>query len=128
MKGPQPRQTEPAANHQRDLVERVLTLLGLARRAGRLAIGGTAVEKLVRNGARPVVVLARDAGGSQRQRCARWQPLRGVISGLVTRADLSRQFGRDDLVVVAVADPGIVHGLLQLGVVDDPQEQAGTLR
>jgi len=51
-----------------------------------------------------------------------------VISGLVTRADLSRQFGRDDLVIVAVADPGIVHGLLQLGVVDDPQEQAATLR
>ena len=50
--------------------ERVLGLLGLARRAGRLAMGATAVEKLVRHGRPPVVIIARDAGENQRRRFA----------------------------------------------------------
>ncbi len=103
-----------------DAAARVLALLGLARRAGRLAIGATAVEKMVKSGARPIVVIARDAGSSQKQRCRRWHPLRGLVDDALTREDLARQFGRQDLVVVAVADPGFVKGLSALGVVAEP--------
>lgn len=95
----------------------VLTLLGLACKAGRLALGATAAEKLVRQGARPVVVLARDAGGGQRRRVLRWQPVRGFVLELLSRQDLAQRLGRHDLAVVAVADNGIVQGLVGLGVV-----------
>lgn len=101
--------------------ERVLALLGLARRAGRLAVGATAVQKMVKSGARPIVVLARDAGAGQRGRCRNLRPVRGLVDGCLTRADLARQLGRADLAVVAVADRGFVQGLLELGVVAEPE-------
>ena len=111
-----------------DAAERVLALLGLARRAGRLAVGATSVEKLVRQGARPVIVLASDAGSNQQRRVLRWQPIRGVVVGLVRRCDLARQFGRGDLAVVAVADAGFVRGLIELGVVAGHEMTAASSR
>jgi ribosomal protein L7Ae-like RNA K-turn-binding protein len=99
---------------------RVLGLLGLARRAGRLAMGATAVEKLVRAGPAPVVILARDAGEVQRRRLAALRPIRGVVDGLLDREQLAARLGRKDLVVVAVNDAGFVQGLIELGVVAEP--------
>jgi hypothetical protein len=114
----QPPDADP---HAAALNERVLALLGLARRAGRLAVGATAVQKMVQNGARPLVVLARDAGKSQRERCRNLRPIRGLADSCLTRAELARHLGRADLVVVAVADRGFVQGLVKLGVVAEPE-------
>jgi ribosomal protein L7Ae-like RNA K-turn-binding protein len=102
--------------------ERVLGLLGLARRAGRLAVGATAVEKLVRQGRPPVLILARDAGESQRRHFASLQPIRGLVADLLNRDELARRLGRTELVVVAVNDPGFVRGLIELGVVAEPRD------
>jgi hypothetical protein len=106
--------------------ERVLGLLGLARRAGKLALGATAVEKQVRHGPPPVVILAHDAGGNQRSRVRKLAPVRGVIDGLLGREDLAGRLGRNDLVVVAVNDPGFVRGLFELGVVAEPSDGSVT--
>jgi hypothetical protein len=103
-------------------VERVLGLLGLARRAGKLALGATAVEKQVRHGPPPVVIIAHDAGGNQRSRVKKLGPVRGVIDGLLGRDDLAGRLGRNELVVVAVNDPGFVRGLFELGVVAEPRD------
>jgi ribosomal protein L30E len=102
--------------------EKVLGLLGLARRAGRLAMGATAVEKLVRHGRPPVVIIARDAGENQRRRFASLGPIRGLVDELVGREDLAERLGRSELVVVAVNDPGFVRGLIELGVVAEPRD------
>ena len=110
----------PAAVDPR--VERVLGLLGLARRAGRLAMGATAVEKLVRQGKPPVLILARNGGESQRRRFASLRPIRGLVDGLLSREDLAGRLGRSELVVVAVNDPGFVRGLIELGVVAEPRD------
>jgi len=105
-----------------------LGLLGLARRAGRLAVGRTAVEKLVHGGQRPVVIIAADAGRSQREALRRLAPVRGFVDGLIGRADLARQLGRAELVVVAVAEAGFVRGLVELGVVTDSREDSAATR
>jgi hypothetical protein len=104
--------------------EHLLALLGLARRAGKLAMGAMAVEKLVRTGARPVVVVARDAGASQRRRWLQMRPVRGFVSDRVGRDGLAQRLGRRDLAVVAVADRGFVNGLRKLGVVAEPNEDS----
>jgi ribosomal protein L7Ae-like RNA K-turn-binding protein len=109
-----------------DRAERVLALLGLARRAGKLAVGATAVEKLVRVGARPVIIVARDAGAVMTRRARALEPVRGRVADLVTRDDLARRLGRNDLVLVAVADTGFVKGLQKLGVVTGPEEDTAT--
>lgn len=111
-----------------DAAEQVLALLGLARRAGKLALGATAAEKMVRQGARPIVVLAHDAGANQQRQVRRWQPVRGLVAGLVGREALAQRLGRRDVVVAAVADMGFVRGLRELGVVTDSGTQAAALR
>ena len=102
--------------------ERTLALLGLARKAGRLAVGATAVAKLVRQGANPVVVLAGDAGAGLKRRVLRMRPVRGFVIGLVNRRDLAERLGRGDLAVVAVTDRGFVRGLIEIGVVEAGSE------
>ena len=93
---------------------KLLGLLGLARRAGKLAVGVSAVEKMVHRGENPVVIVAADAGASLRSKVARWQPVRDVVEGAVTTADLARALGRDKVAVVAVAESGFVKGIRKL--------------
>ena len=102
-----------AAREDRD---RLLALLGLAHRAGRLAVGASAVEDMVRRGRRPLVVTARDAGAGQLRRWRRLSPVLGLLDGAVDRADLARALGRRELSVVALDDPSFLKGLLGLGL------------
>ncbi|MCP4572443.1 MAG: hypothetical protein GY838_08855 [bacterium] len=97
------------------ITQKLMGLLGLARRAGQLAVGTTAVEKLVHRGERPLVILADDAGGALAQRAARWSPVRGLVTGAVTGADLAAAFGRDKLAVVGTASPDFIRGIRKLG-------------
>lgn len=106
--------------------ERLLGLLGLARRAGALAVGASAVEALVRGGKRPVVILARDTSVNQHRRWLTLHPVRGFVVDHLDRADLAQRLGRGDLTVVAVADQGFVRGLEQLGVIAEPRTDAAT--
>ena len=101
---------------ERDVTERLLGLLGLACRAGRLALGARAVESLVKAGRRPLVVVARDAGPTQRARLLRLAPVRGFLADHVGRQDLARTLGRRELAVVAVADPAFVRGIEKLEI------------
>lgn len=105
--------TTPAAGDDR--AARLLALLGLARNAGRLAVGYSAVELLVKRGEEPVVVVAIDAGPGQRGRIARWEPVRLLLADAVSAADLARALGRDKLSVVATSDPGFVKGIEKIG-------------
>jgi ribosomal protein L7Ae-like RNA K-turn-binding protein len=94
-----------------DTTERLLGLLGLACRAGRLALGARAVTAMVSEGRRPLVIVARDAGASQRERLLRLAPVRRLLADAVDRQQLARALGRRELAVVAVADPDFVRGI-----------------
>ena len=99
----------------RVLADKLLGLLGLARRAGRLGMGFSAVEKMVAKGENPLVVTASDMGDSLKGKVSRWQPVRGVVDGVLTGEDMARAFGREKLAVVAVSDSGFVKGIRKLG-------------
>jgi len=122
MMADQPRSAAGAPDG--DLAERVLGLLGLARRAGKLALGATAVEQLAHRGQLPVVIIARDAGSGQRRRLLALEPVRGFVADLLDREQLAGRLGRRELVTVAVADMGFVRGLQALGVVSDPRKDS----
>jgi len=98
-----------------DRAARLIALLGLARRAGKLAVGYSAAEQAVKRGERPLVIVARDAGEGQRARIARWEPVRGLLADAVDAAELARALGRGKLSVVAVSDPGFVQGIGRIG-------------
>ncbi|RKZ18130.1 hypothetical protein DRQ50_04350 [bacterium] len=97
-----------------ELADRLCGLLGLARRAGKLAVGASAVERMVHQDFRPLVVVASDAGTSLRGTVERWEDLRAVLDDVLTSEDLARVFGREKLAIVAVSDPGFVRGILKL--------------
>ncbi len=94
---------------------RLLGLLGLALRAGKLQVGFSAVEQAVHRGKQPLVILATDMGASQRTRAMRMEPVRGFVTGVVTGADLAASLGRNKLSIVSVCDPGFVDGIRKLG-------------
>lgn len=110
------------AMDSRDERQRLIALLGLAQRAGKLAAGISAVERSVARRQRPLVLLVSDAGGALRRRVARLEPVRDLRVMSVTRAELARALGRHDLAVVAIADTGFVRGITALSPSDrDPQ-------
>ena len=100
-----------------EAMDKALGLLGLARRSGKLAVGASAVEQLVNRGKRPVVIVAHDAGESQRRHMLALRPVRGFVDDVFDRATLAQRLGRGELVVVAVSEPGFVSGLIGLGLV-----------
>jgi len=100
-------------------------LLGLARRAGKLAVGASAVERLVHGGEKPLVVLASDAGASLRGSVERWEPVEGVVADILTSDEMAEAMGRQKLAVMAVADPGFVRGILKNLKPDEPERPDG---
>ena len=100
-------------------------LLGLARRAGKLAVGASAVERLVHGGGKPLVVLASDAGASLRGSVERWEPVEGVVADILTSDEMAEAMGRQKLAVMAVADPGFVRGILKNLKPDEPERPDG---
>ena len=89
----------------------LLKLLGLARRAGCVTCGFDAVAKQVAKGRRPLVIVATDAGPSQREKILRLRPVREFWTDRLTRDELAPALGRKELVVVALDDPNFLRGL-----------------
>jgi ribosomal protein L7Ae-like RNA K-turn-binding protein len=97
-------------------VAKLLGLLGLAQRAGKLAVGATAVEGLIRRGRRPVVIIATDAGSALHRRLANLGSERCVLVRAATRQELGQALGRAQVATVAVADKDFARGIVQLGL------------
>jgi len=108
-----------------DAPARLLSLLGLALRARKLAVGASAVMDLVRRDKRPLVVIAKGVGEGQRERLLRLTPVRGVVLDVVTGDELAKALGRQQLVVVALSDQSFIRGIVGLGLV---QKMAGSRR
>jgi uncharacterized protein len=90
---------ELAERVERLLFERVLDLVGLARRAGRAVAGMAKVEQQVRLGRVALVLVATDAGADGRRQ------LGGLKQAMFAdAATLGAIFGRDAAVYVAIAD------------------------
>lgn len=84
-----------------------LDLIGLAQRAGRLAVGTHAVKDAARVGELEAVVLARDATDNARERVLPLLRAVGVPVVLCdSAAELGRAVGRPRLVVVGLKDAG----------------------
>lgn len=94
--------------------EGILRLLGLALKAGQLQLGAGPVKRLLAHDPPGIVFLATDAGRTLvrnvRHDAGQWP----VVEDLFDSEELSRAFGRRQLAVVAVRDPGFVRGLQKL--------------
>ncbi len=90
-----------------------LTLLGLARRAGKLAVGEEPVRLALQEGTARAVFLAADAGEHTRRKVS---PKLGEVPLQVvpaTKAELGRALGRESCAICAVTDKGFAESLAQ---------------
>lgn len=94
--------------------DKLLALLGLANRAGKLALGFSAVEKMVRKGQSPLLVVATDIGASQYGKVERLEPVSEKLMDVLTGSEMAEALGRQKLVLVAVSDSGFVKGIKKL--------------
>ncbi len=98
----------------RSKADKLLGLLGLANRAGRLGIGFTQVDKMVRRGENPLVIMSDGIGASQKNRMERWEPTRGTVKGILTGEEMAQAMGREKLAVLGVSDSGFVKGIMKI--------------
>jgi ribosomal protein L7Ae-like RNA K-turn-binding protein len=93
-------------------MSRLLGLLGLGLRGGRLVIGVDAVRAALRRGGCPLVVVASDASPRALEKVVRLA--RGAGVDLVTgpaAVRIGAQLGRPPVMVVGVRDPALARGL-----------------
>ncbi len=93
---------------------KMLALLGLSRRAGRLAVGFSAVEQLVRQQRKVLIVAASDMGAAQKSKVQRFENLAGLIDDALTSEQMAAAFGRNKLAIIGLSDPGFVKGIKKL--------------
>jgi predicted RNA-binding protein YlxR (DUF448 family) len=122
--------TDLAEQVERLLVSRALDCLGLARRAGQVAMGFDQVRACLRSSSAAVLIAAADSAADGRRKLRRLAPDLPVITAF-SRAELGAALGREGLVHVAVASGGLTRRLIasvrrlagfRAGVMAPPQE------
>jgi predicted RNA-binding protein YlxR (DUF448 family)/ribosomal protein L30E len=96
---------------ERLLVGRTLDCLGLARRAGQVAVGFEQVRACLRSSSAAVLIAAADSAPDGRGKLHRLAPDLPVITAF-SRAELGAALGRDGVVHVAVAPGRLAQRLL----------------
>lgn len=94
--------------------DRLLGMLGLAVRAGKVSFGVFMTEKALDEGRAALVIAAEDIGASNRRRienrCNEW----GVqLIFYSDKASLSRAAGKKDMPVAAVCDEGFAKAIVK---------------
>jgi predicted RNA-binding protein YlxR (DUF448 family)/ribosomal protein L30E len=112
LKRPVPVAAEEVARHASEqYLRRAEGLLSSAHRAGRTAVGTDAVRGAISRGQVSLLVVAADAA-NRRDEVERQAERLGSACAIVgTKVSLGRIFGRDEVAVVAVTEPGLAEEL-----------------
>ncbi len=95
-------------------MDKFLTLLGLARRAGKLALGEAPVGEAIKKGEAQAVFLASDGAENTRRKLENRLGDRPFYSVPCNKAELGRALGRETCAVAAVTDRGLADSLLRV--------------
>ncbi len=93
--------------------QKTLGLIGLAHRAGKIAVGRQAVLETLASGRARLLLFTTDAPEKLvQQYTEKSESLCPVVHINATRSDLGIQLGRRDVVVVAILESSFVQGIL----------------
>lgn len=100
----------------------ILSLLGLAKRAGKLAAGDDPVRELAQDGVIRAVFLASDAGAASSRQAAFTAGKEGVplLTLRVTKAELGGALGRNACALCALSDSGFAAKAAEKLAAADP--------
>ena len=94
-----------------DALDAVLNLLGLARRAGRLAVGEETVAATVRAGDARLLILTEDASEHLVRRAAHFG--KPVLRLTCSKLQLGPALGKSTCAIAAVTDPGLAASVAE---------------
>ena len=96
-------------------MSKLLNLLGLAQRAGKLQSGDFIVEKALKAKTVKLLLLAGDAGPNNEKKYKQLAESHGVELRIVsTKEDLGHAIGKEIRVVIAVNDEGFSQSLMKV--------------
>lgn len=106
----------------------ILSLLGLAKKAGRLEVGEEPVGAAARARQARLVLVAADAAENSRRRAAHFAQAGNVpCMGLpFTKAELGRMLGRESCAMAALTDAGFAASIAARLAEADPDQYAET--
>ncbi len=91
---------------------KALDILGLARRAAKVACGAGAVQDAIRTGRACALVLARDAAPNTADKARALARTRNLPEFSVgSKSELGRRFGRDEVAVLCLLDKSFLSAL-----------------
>lgn len=94
--------------------DRVLALLGLAMKAGKLASGEFAVEKETKSGKSELVIVAEDASENTKKQVRNMcQYYRVKFAVYATKEQLGAAIGKEYRASIAVLDPGFSKSIAE---------------
>ena len=104
----------------------LLSLVGLCKRAGKLAAGDDAAAEVIQAHGARLVLLASDAGENVTRRIRRDADESGsvVLSVPFDKAALGRAVGRAESAVLALTDVGLASAVTERLAADDPDRYA----
>ena len=95
-------------------IKKVMSLIGLAKRAGKLSCGETACKEAIRMGNSHLIVLAEDVGKNTSKNIldsCNYYKVKHLI--LATKETLGHAVGNEYNAVVSVNDEGFANGILK---------------
>ena len=94
--------------------DRILNLLGLAQRAGKLSSGDFIVEKAMKKKTTKLVLLAGDCAANNEKKYIQLAELHHIpLRKVGSKETLGAAIGKEVRVVVAVEDDGFAKALLK---------------
>ena len=95
--------------------DKFFSMLSLAQKAGKLAVGENRATECIRGGGTYLILLALDASSNTQKRFGDMSAFRKVpLIRPGNRQELGRAIGRREAVSIAVTDPGFAAQLLRL--------------
>jgi ribosomal protein L7Ae-like RNA K-turn-binding protein len=108
-------------------MNRAISLMGIAKKAGLLEIGGDDVAAAARSGKAKLILTASDASGASKRRACDAAASRGIAYAelRVSKEELAAVIGRGLPGTVALTDAGLAFGVASRLSEEDPERYAG---
>ena len=94
--------------------ERILSLLGMARRAGKISSGEAQVEAMLKKGKGYLLILAEDAPGAQKKYGTWAEDLDLPVLIMGSKQELGLSIGLSPRSVLLVMDEGFAKAILKV--------------
>lgn len=97
-----------------DMADKVLSMIGLAHRAGKVQIGAFLTERAIADGSCELIVLAEDTAQNNHKKfsnSAKYEHIPMLVYG--TKETLAHALGRENTVVAGVTDKNFAKGIME---------------